>query len=176
MALIFPWTILFACDVIDQVILVPSDVSFSECLPNTFSLLDADLAVPTIARATEHCSNTLHNTGEKQLLTPLCGPPHPASHLWVTACLVFQAIPQQSWLYLNRGKRSVRKNKPGMSLFPFPWCPIKFCYAVQMLYSRIRFQEIITDWEGQHPVAVGEPVCVRVCLPKLFVCLCFRRT
>lgn len=39
-----------------------------------------------------------------------------------------------------------------------------------MLHSRLGFQEIITDWKEQHPVAVGEPLPVFVWLPMLYKC------
>lgn len=116
---------------------------------------------------TAHCPTW----GRPQLLTALCGWPHHASQSWVAACLCFRAISLWSWLHLNRGKSSVRKNKPSMSLSPSPRCPIKYWYAAQMLHCCLGFQEIITDWEGQHPVAVGE-LCVSVWLPMLCTCLC----
>lgn len=107
--------------------------------------------------------------GGPQLLTALCGRPHHASQSSVTACLCFRAIFPRSWLHLNHGKR---KNKSSMSLSPAPRCPIKSRYAAQMLHSSLGFQEIIIDWEGQHPVAVGEPLPECVWLPMLHMCPC----
>ena len=72
--------------------------------------------------------------GGPQLLTALCGRPHHASQSWVAACLCFRAIALRSWLHLNRGKSSVRKNKWSMSLsLPLPNVPLRCTDAAQPL-------------------------------------------
>lgn len=53
-----------------------------------------------------------------------------------------------------------------------PRCPIKSRSTAQMLYRHFGFQEIISDWEGQHPVGLGEPLILFVWLPMLcIICL-----
>lgn len=144
----YAWPLLSACPTL--IWLRP----LSPLLPNTIQ--------------TAHCTTQ----GGPQLPMGLCGRPHHASKSWVAACLCFRAISPRSRLHLNRGKSGVRKNKSSMSRSPSPRCPIKPCYAAQMLHSRLDFQEIITDREGQHPVAVDEPLPVFVWLPILCMCPC----
>lgn len=145
------------------------------CFTSPLPLLDEDLAASTTARAAEHYPNsTLHNTGRAAAADSI---------VWLTSScqpivgnpLVCVSMPYPSGrdcIWTRAKVASGRASRACLS-FLFPWCPIKFCYTAQMLHGRVGFQEIITDWEGQHPVAVGEPLCVCVCawLPKLFMCL-----
>ena len=110
--------------------------------------------------------------GGPQLRTALCSQPHHASQSWVATCLCCRAISPWSSLHLNHGKTGVRKNKSSMLFSLSPRCPIKACYTAEKLHSRLGFQEIITERNGQHPVAVGEPLPVRVCGCRWYVCVC----
>lgn len=113
----------------------------------------------------------LHNSRRPQLLTCVVRPTPSCQQIMSGRLFVFLCHLSTArdciWTTANAG---VRKSKSSMSLSPSPRCPVKFCYTAQMLHSRLGFQEIITDWKEQHPVAVGEPLPVFVWLPMLYKC------
>lgn len=92
----------------------------------------------------------------------------PANHKW---SLVYVSVPSPSggnWSWASAKVVSGRTSRAFLS----PRRPIKSCSTAPMLYRHFGFQEIISDWEGQHPVGLGEPLIVLVWLPVLcIVCL-----
>lgn len=94
----------------------------------------------------------------------------PANHEWALVCVSMPSPHGHDCIWTAEKAASGRTSQAWLS--PSPWCPIKFCYTTQMLHSRLGFQEIITEWDGQHPVAVGENLHECVVANAMYVSLC----
>ncbi len=87
----------------------------------------------------------------------------------MAACLCFRAISPQLRLHLNRGKKQRQEEQVKHVSLSRSLTSYKVCCTAQMLHSH--FQEIISDWEGQHPVAVGEARPVFCVVASAMLCV-----